>query len=324
MTKGLVTVFGASGFLGRHVLRELVRDGWRIRAAVRRPHTAQDLRVNGAVGQIQLVQANLRFKQSVERAVDGADAVINLAGISYKKGRQTFSAVHTLGAKTVAEAAAARGITNIIHLSALSADKDGLSAYARSKAEGEAAVLASVPTADVLRTATMFGEGAGIFNSIARLAQLTPVIPLLGGGKTRLQPVYVGDVAKAVSTAVTRGSSGILYELAGPRSYTSKELIEFTLNAIDKKRLLVPTPWALGGVWGFGFETLGAIPLLNLLIKPFLTRDMVKGMKTDTVLSGDHPGFAELDVHVETVEAIVPPTLETFKTYGQFHQEASS
>lgn len=332
MSKGLVTVFGANGFLGRHVLRELVRDGWRIRAAVRRPHIAQDLRVNGGVGQIQLVQANLRFKQSVERAIEGADAVINLAGVSYKKGRNSFTAVHVLGAKVIAETCAAQGITNLVQLSALSVNtvegNEDASDYARSKAEGETAVLAALPSADILRTAGMFGEGRGLFTSLARLAQLTPIIPMFGplfkGGQTRLQPVYVGDVAKAVSTVVTQGTSGKLYELAGPNSYTSQELIEFTLKAVDKKRPLISVPWFAGTVMGWSFEILGAIPLVNLLIKPFLTRDMVKGLKSDTVLSGEHFGFSDLGIHVETIEAIVPPTLETFKKYGQFHQEAPS
>lgn len=329
MSKGLVTVFGANGFLGRHVLRELVRDGWRIRAAVRRPHIAQDLRVNGGVGQIQLVQANLRFKQSVERAIEGADAVINLAGVSYKSGRNSFTSVHVQGAKVVAEICAAQGLTNLVQLSSLSAnavkDNEDASDYARSKADGEAAVVNTLPSADILRTAGMFGEGKGLFTSLARLAQLTPVIPMFGdlfkGGKNRLQPVYVADVAKAVSTVVTQGTSGKTYELAGPNSYTSKELIEFTLTTVDKKRLLVSAPWFVGTVMGFGFEFLGAIPLVNLLVKPFLTRDMVKGLKTDTVLSGDHLGFSDLGIHAETIEAIVPATLETFKKYGQFHQE---
>ncbi len=158
MTKGLVTVFGANGFLGRHVLRQLVKDGWRIRAAVRRPHIAQDLRVNGAVGQIQLMQANVRYKKSVERALEGADAVINLAGILYKKGSQSMNAVHVLGAKNIAVAAKERGITNIVHISALSADKDGLSGFERSKFEGEETLRAAVPSTDILRPSIMFGE----------------------------------------------------------------------------------------------------------------------------------------------------------------------
>lgn len=324
MTKGLVTVFGANGFLGRHVLRELVREGWRVRAAVRRPHIAQDLRLSGKVGQIHLVQANLRFKASVEHAIKGADAVINLASISHKAGSQTFNAVHVLGAKTVAEVAHAHGITNLVQISSLSADVDAECSYAKSKADGETAVTTALPTANIVRTATLYGEGVGVFKNIARLAQLSPVIPLLGGGNNRLQPVYVGDVAEAVAKVITQGSTGKTFELAGPETYSVKELIAFTLQTVDKKRALIPMPWIAGTLFGLGFEILGAIPLLNLLIKPFITRDMVKGMKGDVVLSGEHAGFAELGVHVETIEAIIPPTLEVFKTYGQFHKEAEN
>ncbi len=324
MTKGLVTVFGANGFLGRHVMRELVKDGWRIRAAVRRPHTAQDLRVNGGVGQIQLMQANLRFKKSVERALDGADAVINLAGISYKSGRQTFSAVHMLGAKTLAECAQARGITNIIQLSALGADPHANSDFLTSKAQGEAATTQAAPIADIVRVAGMFGEGHGIFTDIAQLCQFTPVLPLFGGGKTRFQPVYVGDVAKAISTLITQGSTGRIYELAGPKTYNTKELYALTLAAIDKKRITLPVPWFMGSAAGFIFECLGAIPVLNLLIKPFVTRDMIKRMQIDTVLSGNHPGLSDLGIQAKTVKSIVPATLEHFKTHGQFHREAAN
>lgn len=324
MTNGLVVVFGANGFLGRHVMRELVKDGWRIRAAVRRPHTAQDLTVNGSVGQIQLVQANLRFKKSVERTLVGADAVINLAGVSYKSGRQTFSAVHALGAKTLAAAASAQEISNLIQISSLGASKDALSDFSRSKFEGEIAVQEVSSRADIVRVSGLFGKGRGVFADIARLSQLSPILPVFGGGINRFQPVYVGDVAEAISTLVSRGSSGKTYELAGPNSYSAKELIEFTLASVDKKRMLLPMPWFVGSMYGFAFEFLGAIPIINLLIKPFLTRDMIKRMKTDNIVSGNHPGFSALGIQVETIEAIVPSTLEHLKTHGQFHREASS
>ncbi len=324
MAKGLVVVFGANGFLGRQVMRELVKDGWRIRAAVRRPHTAQGLMVNGSVGQIQLVQANLRFKKSVEQALVGADAVINLAGISYKSGRQTFTAVHTLGAKTLAEAASAAGITNFVQISSLGAAKEALSDFSRSKFEGEEAVKAAVPTADIVRVSNLFGKGQGIFIDIARLAQLCPVLPIFGGGSSHFQPLYVGDAAEAVATLISQGSTGKVYELAGPNIYSAKEIIAFTLSAVDKKRLLLPMPWFFGTSVGFVFEFLGAIPIVNLLIKPFITRDMIKGMKTDKLVSGNYPGLAELGIQPQTVEAIVPPTLEHLKTHGQFHIEAAN
>ena len=322
MTNGLVVVFGANGFLGRHVMRELVKDGWRIRAAVRRPHTAQDLTVNGSVGQIQLVQANLRFKKSVEQALQGADAVINLAGISYKSGQQTFAAVHTLGAKTLAEVASAQGISNFVQISSIGASKDASNDFYGSKFAGELAVKEAIPNADIARVSSLFGTGRGIFAGIARLAQLSPVLPIFGGGKTHFQPVYVGDAAQAIAALISRGSSGKTYELAGPNQYSAKELIGFTLNSVDKKRILLPMPWFMGSVFGFAFEFWGAIPIINLLIKPFLTRDMIKGMKTDKLPSGNCPGFSDLGITPQTAEAIVPPTLEHLKTHGQFHREA--
>jgi len=323
MSKGLVTVFGANGFLGRFVLRALVKDGWRIRAAVRRPHTAQDLRVIGGVGQIQIVQANLRFQNSVRSALEGADAVINLVGIPYKKGKQTFGAVHEVGPKTIAKAANELGISNIVHLSALGAHEDVDSAYLSSKARGEMALQSIVPSADIMRPALMFGEGDKLFTLAARLVPLSPIVPLFGGGKTRLQPVYVGDVASAIAIAIGRGSTGKIYELAGPTSYTAKQLWQLTLKAIDKKRVLLPVPMFMGKIMGFALEFWGAIPLVNLLIKPVLTRDMVKALKQDYVPADNMPSLTELGITPETIEAIVPPTLETFKKYGQFHIQSA-
>ena len=170
----------------------------------------------------------------------------------------------------------------------------------------------------------LFGKGHGIFADIARLAQLSPVMPIFGGGKTRFQPVYVGDVAQAVSALISRGSTGKTFELAGPSHYSAKELVDFTLASVDKQRICLPMPWFIGSVFGFAFEFWGAVPIINLLIKPFITRDMIKGMKTDKVPSGDHPGFSNLGIVPQTAEATVPPTLEHLKTHGQFHREAAS
>ena len=323
MAKGLVTVFGANGFLGRFVLRALVKDGWRIRAAVRRPHTAQDLRVIGGVGQIQIVQANLRFQSSVRSALEGVDAVINLVGIPYKKGKQTFGAVHELGPKTIARASKELGITNVVHLSALGASEEVPSEYLSSKARGERAVQELVPSADIMRPAVMFGEGDKLFTLAARLVPLSPIVPLFGGGKTRLQPVYVGDVAQAIAISIGRGTNGKTYALAGPTSYTAKQLWQFTLASIDKKRVLLPMPMFMGKIMGFALEFWGAIPLVNLLIKPVITRDMVKALKQDFVPADTMPGLSELGITPETIEAIVPPTLETFKKYGQFHIQSA-
>jgi len=319
MSKGLVTVFGADGYLGHFVLRELIKDGWRVRAAVRRPHTANELRVIGAVGQIQLVQANLRYKLSVARALDGVDAVINLVGILFKQGRQSFSAVHTLGAQNIAEAAAERGITNIVHLSALGAGEKAQSDYSVSKTAGEKALRELIPTADILRPSILFGENDNFFGRFAKMANMAPALPLIGGGTTRFQPVYVGDVAKAVSKSAGNGSSGTTYELGGPGVYTFKELLQFTLQCIDKKRFLAPVPWFGANILGAVGEFSGALPF----VKPFLTRDQVKSLRTDNVVSGELPGLSDLGINGKTIEAIMPEHLDVYKKYGQFHQPAT-
>ena len=319
MAKGLITVFGADGFLGRFVVRELVQQGWRIRAAVRRPHTAQDLRVIGAVGQIQLVQANIRYKLSVARALDGADAAINLVGILYNEGRQTFESVHTQGVRNIAEAAKERGITNIVHVSALGAGENAESQSAQSKTAGENALRELIATADIMRPSIIFGEDDGFFGRFAKMSSFAPALPLIGGGSTRFQPVYVGDVAKAVATSIQKGSNGTTYELGGPTSYTFKELLEFMLKTIDKKRLLVPLPWFAANIVGGIAEFAGYLPL----VKPILTRDQVISLKSDNVVSPDMPGLAELGIKGKTIEAVMPALLEKYKKYGQFHQPAT-
>lgn len=320
LAKGLICVFGANGFLGHHVVRRLAKDGWRVRACVRRPHIAGELKVMGAVGQIQLVQANVRYKKSVEQAVSGCDAVINLAGILVQQGRQSFTAVHALGAKNIAEAARIAGITNLVHLSALGADIDSNSAYASSKAEGEQAVLATVPNADIVRPSILFGEGDGFFTRFAGLANLTLALPLFGGGKTKFQPLYVDDLAKAICKITEQGTSGKTWELSGAQTFTFKQLLQTVLDAIDKKRLLIPVPWAISSLMGVFGEVSGYIPL----VKPFLTRDQVKLLKIDNVVSGNHPGLSDLGIEAETIDAIIPASLAHFRKYGQFHQASAS
>jgi len=301
-------------------VRRLAKDGWRVRACVRRPHIAGDLRVMGAVGQVQVVQANVRYKKSVEAAVQGCDAVINLAGILVEQGRQKFDAVHIQGAQNTAGAAKTYGVTNLVHLSALGADVEGTSNYARSKAKGEQAVLAAVPSADIVRPSILFGEGDGFFTRFARLASVTAALPLFGGGKTKFQPLYVDDLAQAICKIIGGSSSGKIWELAGPQTFTFKQLVRFTLASIDKKRLLIPVPWFASSLMGVFGEISGYVPLVT----PFLTRDQVKLLKIDNVLSGDMPGLAELGITPETIDAIVPASLSHFRKYGQFHQTAES
>lgn len=317
MTKGLITVFGGSGFLGKYVIRELVRDGWRVRVPVRRPHTAQDLKVIGNVGQVQLVQANLRFEKSVQRAVAGSDAVINLVALLFEEGKQSFESLHVRGAESLAKAAAAEGITNFVQVSAIGADAESDSDYARTKAEGEEAVRAAIPSADIMRPSIIFGAEDQFFNRFAAMTQLAPALPLLGGGDTKFQPVYVGDVAEAIAKVVREGTSGKTYELGGPRTYSFKELMQFMLETIDRKRILAPVPWFAANMMGFAGEISGMAPF----VKPFLTRDQVKNLKVDNVVADNALGFAELGIRLETIEAIVPTYLSRYRKYGQFHEK---
>ncbi|CAM3711021.1 complex I NDUFA9 subunit family protein [Litorimonas haliclonae] len=316
MKNGLVTVFGGSGFLGKHVVRALVAKGYRVRVPMRRPHTGMDLRVIGNVGQVQLMQANLRYEKSVQRAVEGSDAVVNLVAILHEAGQQSFESVHVRGAETLAKAVAAEGITNFVHVSAIGADKDSKSDYARTKGEGENIVREYVPSADILRPSIMFGNEDGFFNRFASMAQLSPILPLIGGGKTKFQPAYVADVADAIARRVEVGASAQTYELGGPRVYSFKELLELMLDVIAKKRLLVPVPWFAANMMGFGGEMAGALPFLE----PFLTRDQVKNLKNDNIVSESAQGFDELGITPETVEAIIPSYLMKYRKYGEFHQ----
>ena len=314
---GLVTVFGASGFLGRYVVRSLTARGWRVRAAVRNPHTSHELKVIGDVGQVQLMQANVRFPKSVARAVQGADAVINLVGALFETGRQTFEALHVNAPDIIGDACAAAGIQNLAHVSAIGVDADSACDYARTKAEGEARLREHVASADILRPSILFGTEDEFFNRFAALTAFSPALPLLGGGKTKLQPAFVEDVANAVAISVTRGSSGRTYELGGPQSYRFKALMKFILETIGKKRLLVPMPWFAANMMGFMGELSGALPF----VKPFLTRDQVENLKSDNVASDSLPGFEAFDIRPKTIEAIVPTYLAKYRKYGQFYEK---
>ena len=318
MKKGLVTVFGGSGFLGKHVVRALVKDGWRVRVPARRPHTAQDLRVIGNVGQVQLVQANIRFKNSVIRAVEGSDAVINLVSILFPKGKQRFESVHLSGAENLVDAIKAAGVTNVVHVSAIGADKDSASDYARTKGEAEALLKDGVPSLDIVRPSIIFGPEDNFFNRFAKMASMSPALPLIGGD-TKFQPVYAGDVAEAIAKLVGGGTKGETYELGGPRVYSFKELLKFILEATDRKRLLLPVPWIGAGALGMVGEITGALPFVD----PFLTRDQVQNLKLDNIAAPDAKGFKELGIELETIESIVPPYLERFRKYGQFHEKIS-
>ncbi|MBR9826798.1 MAG: complex I NDUFA9 subunit family protein [Alphaproteobacteria bacterium] len=313
----IITVFGGSGFLGRHIVRALAKAGYRVRVASRRPHLAQDLRVMGVVGQVQLVQANIRVASSVERAVEGASGVINLVGVLAESGRQNFSSLHAAGAKAVAEAAAGAGIERFIQVSAIGADADSPSRYAQSKAAGEAAVKAAIPTATILRPSIVFGTDDGFFNMFGSMARFAPALPLFGGGKTRFQPVFAGDVAEAALKSIESDEArGETYELGGPGVYTFKELMAFILEETDRPRFLVPLPFAIGTVMATLFELAAILPF----VQPLLTRDQLIQLQRDKVVADDAKGLDALGVSPETVEAIVPTYLVRYRRHGQFHE----
>jgi uncharacterized protein YbjT (DUF2867 family) len=310
----LITIFGGSGFLGRHVVRALAKHDYRIRVAVRRPDLAGHLQPLGRVGQIHAVQANVRNRASVAAAARGSDIVINLVGILFESGRQSFEAVQALGAESVALAAAAEN-ARMIHVSALGADPDSTSAYARAKAEGERLVLAATPDAAIFRPSVLFGPNDDFFNRFAAMARMSPALPLVGGGETRFQPVFAGDVAEAIAKAAAGETKpGTIYELGGPEILTFKELMEYVLTTIGRHRLLVPIPF-----WAARFKAF----FLELLPKPLLTRDQVELLRSDNVVSdvakAEGRTLEGLGIVPRSIEAIVPSYLWRFRKSGQFH-----
>lgn len=311
----LVTVFGGSGFLGRHVVRALAKRGYRVRVAVRNPNLAGHLQPLGNVGQIQAVQANLRVRWSIDRAVQGADHVVNLVGILFESGRQSFDAVQDFGARAVAEAARAEGAT-LTHVSAIGSDKESPADYARTKARGEQAVLETMPDAVIFRPSIMFGPEDGFFNRFAAMARLSPALPLIGGGHTKFQPVYVADVAEAIARSVEgKVEGGRIYELGGPETMTFKQCMEKMLEVIERKRMLVSVPWGMARLQG---------SLLGLLPNPLLTRDQVEMLRTDNVVSqaAEQEGrtFAALGIKPQAMDAILPSYLWQYRPAGQFTQ----
>jgi len=310
----LVTVFGGSGFVGRHVVRALANRQYRIRVAVRRPELAGHLKPLGGVGQIEAVQANLRFPQSVEAAVRDADAVVNLVGILFERGRQRFDAVQARGAEAVARAASAAG-ARLLHVSAIGADENSASRYACSKAAGERLVQAVQPGAIIMRPSIVFGPEDDFFNRFAALARIAPALPLPGGGHTRFQPVFAGDIGEAIAKAVDgEAKPGATYELGGPDVRTFKELLEFTLATVERRRLLVRVPFALLKLQA---------AFLQYLPKPPITPDQVELLKSDNVVSAaareQGRTLEGLGIIPNSAASVVPDYLWRFRKTGQFH-----
>ncbi|MGD9912786.1 MAG: complex I NDUFA9 subunit family protein [Rhizobiaceae bacterium] len=315
-TPKLVTVFGGSGFVGRHVVRALAKRGYRVRVACRRPDLAGHLQPLGNVGQIQAVQANVRVRWSVDRAVEGADHVVNLVAILYESGKQTFSAVQDAGARAVAEAAKAAG-AGLTHVSALGADAESESDYARAKAAGEKGVLGAVPDAVIFRPSILFGPEDAFFNKFANMARYAPALPLIGGGHTKFQPLYVADLAEAIARSVDGKVAGGIYELGGPEVMTFRECLETMLTVIDRKRMLVPLPFPIASLMG---SILGRLPYR------LLTSDQVRLLKSDNIVSDEAQKagrtMAGLGIAPKSVESIVPSYLWRFRPAGQFTKPA--
>ncbi|MEO0498366.1 MAG: complex I NDUFA9 subunit family protein [Pseudomonadota bacterium] len=312
----LVTVFGGSGFVGRYVCGELAKRGYRVRAAVRRPDLAQHLQPLAPAGQIQAVQANLRYRWSVDRAVEGADHVINLVAILAESGKQTFDAVQAFGARAVAEACREKGV-GLTHVSAIGADVNSRADYGRTKGEAEQAVIETVPSANIIRPSIIFGAEDAFFNRFAKMATLSPIIPLIGAG-TKFQPVYVDDVAKAIVNAMeasmaSLGQPGKIYEVGGPEVKTFRELIEQMLTVINRKPGIANIPFPIAMLQG---------KILGLLPNAPITADQVEMLKTDNIVSADAKAenrtLSDLGVSATSLASVLPNYLYVYRDKGQY------
>jgi uncharacterized protein YbjT (DUF2867 family) len=317
----LVTVFGGSGFLGRHIVRVLAKRGYRIRVAVRRPDLALHLLPLGYPGQISFIQANLRYRNSVDAAVKGSDHVVNCVGLLFEKGRNRFDAVHEFGARAVAEAARAQG-AGFTHISALGASADSASVYARTKARAEKAVLATLPDAVIFRPSVVFGPEDQFYNKFADMARIMPFLPLVGGGNTKFQPVYVGDVAEAVARSVDGTiEGGKVYELGGPEVKTFREILGEILEVTCREKRLVSMPF-------FAASLIGRITALIPFVKPMITADQVKLLKSDNIVSAE--AIAEgrtlqgIGIRPTLTAAILPSYLVRYRPEGQFTQPGTA
>ncbi len=306
------TVFGGSGFLGRYVVKRLAEAGWRIFVGVRQPERAGFLRPMGDVGQVVPIKTNITDPEAVAAAVEGSDLVINLVGILFEKGSQRFSAVHAQGAERIAQAASAAGVSRLIHISAIGADAASPAAYARSKAAGEAAVTAAFDGATIIRPSLLIGPEDDFFNRFAGLARIAPALPLISGGHTKFQPIYVGDVADAIVAAANDpATAGRVFELGGPTVYSFRDLMEYVLAETGRRRFLVPVwPWMLmPKAWCFEF-----------LPNPPLTRDQIVMLASDNVVNPDAGAdigrIGDLGITPTPIEAVAPEYLSRYRRGG--------
>ena len=311
----LVTIFGGSGFVGRYVARQMAQEGWRVRVACRRPNEALFVRTYGPTGQVEPVLANIRDEGSVRSVIKGADAVVNCVGILAEAGRNRFAAVQVEGAAIVARAAAEAGAQRFVQISAIGADADSRSEYARTKGLGERRVTEAFPGAVILRPSIVFGPEDQFFNRFAGMARNSPILPVVGAN-TRFQPVYVDDVAQAAMLAVTGRAAAGVHELGGPDVDTFRELMQTMLGIIRRRRLILGLPFAVGGLMGAVFDGLHSLSF-GLTPRP-LTRDQVRNLRADNVVTGEHPGFEALGIRPRSMEAILPEYLWPFRPAGQY------
>ncbi len=312
----LVTIYGGSGFVGRYVAQRMARAGWQVRIAVRRPNEAIFTRGYGAVGQVEPVLCNIRDEASVRRAMAGASAVVNCVGILNAVGKNRFDAVQAEGAGRVAQIAAETGVAHLVHLSAIGADKDSDSAYARTKAQGEAAVLAAYPAAVILRPSVIFGPEDRFFNSFAALARLLPVVPLVAAA-TKFQPVHVEDVAKAVELGVTGGAATGTYELGGPEVLTLRAVMARILTVIQRRRVVPGLPFIAAAPLAWGLDMVQGLTG-GLIENRLLTRDQLRNLRRDCVVAPAARGLAELGIRPIAIDSVIPDYLWRFRPAGQY------
>jgi len=312
----LVTIFGGSGFVGRYVAERMAKKGWRVRVAVRRPNEALFVRQYGAVGQVEPVLCNIRDDASVLAAAAGADAVVNCVGILSEVGKNKFQDVQALGSARVARVSSEQGVMNFVQISAIGANEDSSSNYARTKALGEASVLKYFPEATILRPSIIFGAEDQFFNRFAQMATLSPFLPLVGAN-TKFQPIYVGDVAVAVEKALLDSSVSGVYELGGPNVETFSELMKRMLGVIQRRRLMLNVPFFAAGIIGQTLDLIKAVTM-GLFPNNILTQDQVKNLKNDNVVSANAKNLGDLDIKPTAMETVLPEYLWRYRVFGQY------
>jgi uncharacterized protein YbjT (DUF2867 family) len=318
-THGLVTVFGGSGFVGTQAVRDLAKRGWRVRVAVRHPNLAVELKPAGDPGQIQLMRCDVDDAADVAAACRGADVVVNLIGILYESGRRSFHAMHVAASYRIATEAKAAGVARFVQVSAIGADANGRSEYARTKAAGEAEVRAVYPDAVILRPSVVFGPGDDFLNRFASMATFAPALPLVGFGRTKFQPVYVGDVAEAIARAASDASlAGRTFELGGPAVVSFEEVLKLVLRETGRRRLLAPLPFTIA-------RAIGSVAQLSAIvgIPPVLTQDQVLSLETDNVVADGAEGLTDIGIQPTGMEAVVPSYLWRYRAGGQFAEKAT-